>query len=60
MDNTVGIAGNTKLDLAKQAAINSPSQLASNDQVGLRIFSTGLNGKTEYRDGANRPDEFAR
>jgi Ca-activated chloride channel homolog len=50
MDNTVGSAGSTKLDLAKQAAINSLSQLASNDQVGLRIFSTELNGKTDYRD----------
>src|SRR4030095_14671537 len=50
MEATVGSAGKTKLDLAKQAAINSLSQLASNDQVGLWIFSTELNGKIDYRE----------
>jgi Ca-activated chloride channel homolog len=50
MEDTVGSAGKTKLDLAKQAAINSLSQLAGNDQVGLWIFSTELNGKTDYRE----------
>jgi Ca-activated chloride channel family protein len=50
MDETVGGAGNSRLDLAKQAAINSLSQLASNDQVGLWIFSTQLNGKADYRE----------
>lgn len=50
MDEAVGGAGKTKLDLAKQAAINSISQLASNDQVGLWIFSTHLNGKTDHRE----------
>jgi Ca-activated chloride channel family protein len=50
MEGTVGSAGKTKLDLAKQAAINSLSQLASNDQVGLWIFSTELNGKIDYRE----------
>jgi Ca-activated chloride channel homolog len=50
MEDPVGGAGQTKLDLAKQAAINSLSQLASNDQVGLWIFSTKLNGKADYRE----------
>jgi Ca-activated chloride channel homolog len=50
MDSPVGGAGKTRLDLAKQAAINSLLQLASNDQLGLWIFSTELNGKTDYRE----------
>jgi Ca-activated chloride channel family protein len=50
MEDTVGSAGKTKLDLAKQAAINSLSQLAGNDQVGLWIFATQLNGKADYRE----------
>jgi Ca-activated chloride channel homolog len=50
MDNLVGGAGNTRLDLAKQAAVNSLSQLAGNDQVGLWVFSTELNGKIDYRE----------
>jgi Ca-activated chloride channel homolog len=50
MDDPVGGAGTSRLDLAKQAAINSLSQLASNDQVGLWIFATQLNGKIDYRE----------
>ena len=50
MEATVGSGGKTRLDLAKQAAIESLSQLASNDQVGLWIFSTRLNGKADYRE----------
>jgi Ca-activated chloride channel homolog len=50
MDNLVGGAGNTRLDLAKHAAVNSLSQLADNDQVGLWVFSTELNGKIDYRE----------
>jgi Ca-activated chloride channel homolog len=50
MDQPVGGAGNSRLGLAKQAAINSLSQLASNDQVGLWIFATQLNGKADYRE----------
>ncbi|HEX3393771.1 MAG TPA: extracellular solute-binding protein [Acidimicrobiales bacterium] len=34
--------GNTKLDLAKQAAIDSLGQFKPDDQVGLRIFSTEI------------------
>jgi Ca-activated chloride channel family protein len=41
--------GQTKLDLAKQAAVNALSQFGPNDLVGLRIFSTGIN-PTEPRD----------
>ncbi|MFZ4585907.1 MAG: extracellular solute-binding protein [Acidimicrobiia bacterium] len=42
----------TKLDLAKRAAINSLGQFADTDQVGLRIFSTGIsrNEPTDYLD----------
>ena len=34
--------GETKLDLAKKAAVNALSQFAPNDLVGLRIFSTKI------------------
>jgi Ca-activated chloride channel family protein len=34
--------GDTKLDLAKQAALTALGQFNPDDQVGLRIFSTGL------------------
>lgn len=39
----------TKLDLAKQAAIDSLALFADDDEVGLRIFSTGL-GPDESND----------
>ncbi|QXC62708.1 VWA domain-containing protein [Aquihabitans sp. G128] len=35
-------AGPTKLDLAKKAAIESLGEFKSDDEVGLRIFTTGL------------------
>lgn len=35
-------AGDTKLDLAKQAAIDALDEFKDDDLVGLRIFSTGL------------------
>ncbi|HVM55001.1 MAG TPA: substrate-binding domain-containing protein [Acidimicrobiales bacterium] len=41
--------GQTKLDLAKQAAIEALDQFKDEDEVGLRIFSTGLAG-TEPSD----------
>ena len=41
--------GQTKLDLAKQAAVNALSQFGPNDLVGLRIFSTGI-GRGESTD----------
>lgn len=37
--------GDTKLDLAKQAAITSLDQFKADDLVGLRIFSTGISPK---------------
>ncbi len=44
--------GNTKLDLAKQAAIDSLGQFKADDQVGLRIFSTDISASppTDYVD----------
>jgi Ca-activated chloride channel family protein len=44
--------GQTKLDLAKQAAVNALSQFGPNDLVGLRIFSTAISPKepTDYLD----------
>jgi len=44
--------GNTKLDLAKQAAIDSLAQFKADDQVGLRIFSTEISATppTDYVD----------
>jgi Ca-activated chloride channel family protein len=35
--------GQTRLDLAKKAAVNALDQFGPNDLVGLRIFSTGIN-----------------
>ena len=37
--------GSTKLDLAKRAAIDALQEFKADDQVGLRIFSTGINPK---------------
>jgi len=44
--------GDTKLDLAKQAAIDALGQFKSDDLVGLRIFSTGISRTppTDYVD----------
>ena len=44
--------GSTKLDLAKQAAVQALGQFSPNDQVGLRIFSTNISSKapTDYLD----------
>ena len=41
--------GDTKLDLAKQAAIDALSQFKGDDLVGLRVFTTGIS-RTEPRD----------
>jgi len=47
-----GDNGETKLDLAKQAAANALSQFGPNDLVGLRIFSTSVSPAepTDYLD----------
>jgi Ca-activated chloride channel family protein len=44
--------GETKLDLAKRAAISALDQFKPDDQVGLRIFSTEISGSepTDYLD----------
>ncbi len=44
--------GQTKLDLAKQAAVNALTQFGPSDIVGLRIFSTGISPTepTDYLD----------
>ena len=44
--------GATKLDLAKQAAVQALGQFSPNDEVGLRIFSTNISPKapTDYLD----------
>ena len=44
--------GETKLDLAKRAAIDALGNFKDEDQVGLRIFSTDISttAPTEYRD----------
>ena len=41
-DQAVEGSSETKLDLAQRAAVESLDQFTSNDQVGLRIFTTGL------------------
>jgi len=50
MGEQVAGTGKSKLELAKQAARNSLSQFANGDQVGLWMFSTRLNGATDYRE----------
>jgi Ca-activated chloride channel family protein len=50
MGEQVAGTGKSKLELAKQAARNSLSQFASRDQVGLWMFSTQLDGETDYRE----------
>jgi len=44
--------GDTKLDLAKQAAVDALGQFKADDLVGLRIFSTGISrtAPTDYVD----------
>ena len=41
--------GQTKLELAKQAAIDALGQFKDEDEVGLRVFSTGI-GPPEHPD----------
>lgn len=43
-------SGPTKLDLAQKAAIESLDQFKSTDQVGLRVFTTRIDGSKSYRD----------
>lgn len=61
MQEEAGPGGETKLDLAKAAAIESLEQFKDDDEVGLRIFTTDLGDGVSYLDlvepapiGANR------
>jgi Ca-activated chloride channel family protein len=45
MGEAVGSAGNTKLELAKEAAIRALSQYAPDDEVGLWVFSSNVDGR---------------
>ncbi|ETK33588.1 substrate-binding and VWA domain-containing protein [Microbispora sp. ATCC PTA-5024] len=42
--------GKTKLDLAKQAAVNALPQFGPNDRVGLWMFSLRQDGDKDYRE----------
>jgi len=42
--------GTSKLELAKRAAVNSLSEFANDDRVGLWMFSRQLDGDTDYRE----------
>jgi len=51
MGEPVGSAGRTKLELAKEAAIRALSQYAPDDEVGLWVFSSNLDGRpTPYQE----------
>lgn len=47
----------TKLDLAKSAAIRSLEQFAPDDEVGLRVFTTGISVPADS-DFASHPDAW--
>jgi Ca-activated chloride channel family protein len=49
MGDPAGSTGDTKLDLAKQAAVDALDQFKGEDEVALRIFSTDIAG-TEPSD----------
>jgi Ca-activated chloride channel homolog len=50
MADQVRGTGASKLDLAKDAASNALSQFSRDDQVGLWIFSTELDGTSDHRE----------
>jgi Ca-activated chloride channel family protein len=52
MGEDAGANGESKLDLAKQAAVSALGQFRGDDQVGLRIFSTDVSQAppTDYTD----------
>jgi Ca-activated chloride channel family protein len=52
MGDPAGDTGDTKLDLAKRAAIDALDQFKGEDEVALRIFSTDISGSepTDYVD----------
>ncbi|MBO4270979.1 substrate-binding and VWA domain-containing protein [Microbispora triticiradicis] len=50
MGADVSGTGKTKLDLAKQAAVNALPQFGPNDRVGLWMFSLKQDGDKDYRE----------
>lgn len=50
MGADVAGTGKTKLDLAKQAAVNALPQFGPNDRVGLWMFSLKQDGEKDYRE----------
>jgi len=50
MSEAVPGTGRSKLDLAKQAALNSLANFANDDRVGLWMFSRQLNGDQDYQE----------
>ena len=50
MGEQVPGTGDSKLDLAKRAAVNALGQFADDDQVGLWMFSTELEGSVDHRE----------
>lgn len=50
MGADVAGTGKTKLDLAKQAAVNALPQFGPNDRVGLWMFSIKQDGDKDYRE----------
>jgi Ca-activated chloride channel family protein len=47
MNEEVPAAGRSKIDLAKQAALNAVTQLSPEDQLGLWVFSTPQAGSSD-------------
>jgi len=45
-----GVAGESKMELAKRAARDSLAQLTDTDEVGLTVFTTGLEGNRGYQE----------
>ena len=50
MGEEVRGTGESKLDLAKRAAINSLREFSDSDRVGLWMFSTRLEGDSDHRE----------
>jgi Ca-activated chloride channel homolog len=50
MGEEVPGTGDSKLDLAKRAAVNALGQFADDDRVGLWMFSTQLEGSVDHRE----------
>jgi Ca-activated chloride channel homolog len=50
MGEEVSGTGDSKLDLAKRAAVNALGQFGDDDRVGLWMFSTQLEGSVDHRE----------